>query len=274
MIKVVCFLIFKGTTSTLSIMKNIFLLLLSLFGFYSSVLACSFSPDPFCSNARDFPDQLIVAGVISGVDIDGIDLDVIRIIRGEESKTTIRIWDGTDFDCNGLHSMAADNIGVVNDTVILMLPKIDSIRNVWDVIGDYCTPDFYVHSKVLRVKNNIVRGFIQGVAGAPDEYIIWEFDYAAFVGSFLEEMDCSNITDVNELSESNSVLVFPNPATDNLWIDIAKATTFSIHDIIGNSVSIGNLKSGRNNISIEELRRGLYFLYLGEGNRTLRIVKE
>jgi len=255
-------------------MKYLLTFLLALGSFSSVIFACSFAPLSFCHSAQEFEDDLIVTGVVSAVDNDGIDLTVLRVIRGEETKTTIRIWDGTDFDCNGPHSMEAINIGLLNDTVVVMLPKVDSMENVWDEIGDYRTPNFWTRSKILKVQNKVVKGFINGISGAPYETSIWEFDYAAFINSWILEMDCSKITDIKELEESNTVLVFPNPTTENLFIDISKATDYKIYGILGNTIFNGQLKSGRNTIILDQLNSGLYFLYVRENDTTLRIIKE
>ena len=64
-----------------------------------SLLACSFYPYSFChvnSNIA-FSEHLVVMGEIVSIDEDGIDLEVIDVLRGEESKSIIRIWDGSGF---------------------------------------------------------------------------------------------------------------------------------------------------------------------------------
>ncbi len=253
-------------------MRTILLLLLILVLATPDLIGCSFAQTSFCQNASEFEDELIVAGIISAVDNDGIDLDVISLIRGNETKTTIRIWDGTDFDCNGLHSMAATNIGSLNDTVVVMLPLIDTMQNTWDVIGDYRTPDFWTQSKILRVQNNVVRGFISGVPLSPNDNAVWDFDYDAFIDSWLEEMDCSLISSVDDNSES-SINIFPNPTYDDLTISVDIESSYQICEVLGNIVAWGSLQRGENRVSMAQLPAGLYYVWLAEGRKVIKVIK-
>jgi len=95
----------------------------------ASVMACSVIPSSFCYEADRAPDEVIVSGTITGVDADGIDFEIRDVIRGTESRAVIRIWDGTDGYCNGVISMAADEIGAVGESFVLLLPVIDSLEN-------------------------------------------------------------------------------------------------------------------------------------------------
>jgi len=97
-------------------------------------------------------------------------MKVIEVLRGEESSTTIRIWDGTDFDCNGIRSMAASTIGAEEEVYIIALETITEIENSWDVIGDYRRPMHYGRTPELKVDGEIVTGFISGIDSAPIEF--------------------------------------------------------------------------------------------------------
>ena len=105
--------------------------------------------------------------------MDGIDLEVIDILAGSESRDTIHIWDGTDWDCNGLFSMAASDLGGLNDSIIVILPLIGSIENTWDVLGDYRRPDYFEYIPELRITNGVVIGYITG----PAEFPTYEMPY-------------------------------------------------------------------------------------------------
>lgn len=96
-------------------------------------------------------DNLIVYGLIATQDQDGLDLNIIEVLRGSESKSQIRIWDGTDFECNGIWDMSAGTIGTIGDTIIISLPRITVNENPWDVIGDYRRPDPYRFTSELTV---------------------------------------------------------------------------------------------------------------------------
>src|SRR5687767_15182108 len=47
----------------------------------------------------------------------------------------------SDFDCNGIWSMSASDIGGLYDTIVIILPKIIDIENEWDIIGDFRRPN-------------------------------------------------------------------------------------------------------------------------------------
>lgn len=253
-------------------MRTIVLLLSAICFAVPEIFACSFAQTSFCQNASEFEDELIVAGVITSVDDDGIDLDIIKLVRGNETRTTIRIWDGTDFDCNGWHSMAATNIGALNDTVIVMLPQIDSLENIWDEIGDYRTPFFWTESKILRVQDNVVKGFISGIQGSPVGSGVYDFNYDAFLDSWLQEMDCSQILSVDD-GPDNSLSIFPNPTSDILFIESDIESTYLIYEATGNIVVRGSLGIGTNRMNIQQLPSGLYFFQLDESRHAFKILK-
>lgn len=84
--------------SNCEIMKQLFLPALFLLPALQ-VGACTFFPEPFCATLEAFPERVILTGEIIAVDTTGITVAVLEVIRGQEERDTIRIWDGTDFDC-------------------------------------------------------------------------------------------------------------------------------------------------------------------------------
>ncbi|HKK79844.1 MAG TPA: hypothetical protein VJ933_09450, partial [Phaeodactylibacter sp.] len=97
--------------------------------------ACTFFTESFCHTLGEFPQRDIFTATITASDEDGITVAVLDRIRGEGIPDTVRIWDGTDWECNGTFSLAAALIGEVGETYILMADKITTIENDWDVIG-------------------------------------------------------------------------------------------------------------------------------------------
>lgn len=72
--------------------------------------------------------------------------------------------------------------------------------------------------------------------------------------------------------------IYPNPTNDKLQIDnIAKPTSYKLHNIVGTTLQHGTLKEGNNSISLSALPTGMYLLELidDEGHRVVRkVVKE
>jgi hypothetical protein len=236
---------------------------------FSNAFACSFIPESFCETNNSRPNDIVICGKIFQIDSDGIDIEVIDVLKGVEHRDTIRVWDGTDFDCNGLHSMAATNIGYLNDTVIVILPLIDSLENTWDVIGDYRCPNFWAYIITLRVINNTVTGYLND---------IWDtsnMPYVDFKNHWLNNWnECSDWLGVNEeVEEQKSMVVYPNPSSGFIRIDNLKTEgNYKIYNIMGVLAFEGYI--GKNDqINIQTLKNGLYFIQFKNRNG-IKFIKE
>ena len=69
--------------------------------------------------------------------------------------------------------------------------------------------------------------------------------------------DCSN--DINTLDEEAFTL-YPNPATNNVNINIQTPATYTITDINGKELQKGNLFTGDNTLGIAEFASGVYLI--------------
>jgi hypothetical protein len=74
-------------------------------------------------------------------------------------------------------------------------------------------------------------------------------------------------TEIPELS-GRSFNVFPNPVTDRIIIPDHEAKEFVLQDVLGKTVMTGKVRNG--GIDVAELNAGRYFLFLSNGERTLR----
>ncbi len=241
----------------------------------SSAIACSFIPDSFCETNNSRPNDIVICGKIFQIDSDGIDIEVFDVLKGIEVRDTIRVWDGTDFECNGLHSMAATNIGSLNDTVIVILPLIDSIENTWDVIGDYRCPNFWAYIIALRVINNTVTGYVDDIWNTS------HIPYDDFKNNWLNSTnECSNWLGINKQVEDIQLAVYPNPTSSMVHIDLSQ---------LAQNVSISVFNSHGTLVHVDEVHRlssfdyqlpqtkGIYFIRLtvdGDSVKTAKIVKE
>jgi len=248
----------KTTFSTLAL-----LIFLGQLGF-----ACTFTPRSFCSTASTHESNLIVSGYITSIDEDGIDFEIIQLIRGEESKQNIRIWDGSDFDCNGPFSMAASDFGNVGDSLVLILPIIESMENTWDIIGDYRRPESYLNSPILKIENNLVSGFVYGSPYNPRN----SFDFESFVNSFEDLQNCDNIVSTKELKNTIGLNLYPNPFTSDLNVELEDNSgnvSIEIFDIRGKSILRKELSSSFENVSTEQLPAGLFILTVTKENKLI-----
>lgn len=260
-------------------MKKLNITLLILVLISSKALACSFSPDPFCTTSFNNEDRNVLKGKIISIDEDGIELQVIEMLRGVETREIIRIWDGTDFDCNGPWSLAATALGQINDTIIAILPLIDSLENSWDVMGDYRMPDsYYWETTRLTIRNDSIRGYVTGY--------IWDFEYytipySTFINYWNNNMnDCIGFVDTDDIVEVNSAIWYTNPVHSNCAIQFAKGNhyekTFQVYSSAGKKVKTVVSRLDKATIDLSTVASGLYFIKISdeEGRQSvLKVVK-
>lgn len=249
--------------------KQISLIILGLF-LTNMLWACTFTSSSFCVDTGHLSYHSVISGEIISIDEDGIDVAVMDVLKGDETNAVIRIWDGTDFDCNGMWPMAASDLGQVGDVKILVLPKIVEIENTWDVIGDYRRPNWYEYTTDLNVVDGIVMGWIKGYSywDQNDEIqytadYIGELAYDAFVSSFSETIDCSTMVDVEKITE-NLQIGIQNPFQSELKITIGNENfngTIAVFDVNGIAVKQLAVQS-QNQVAIDFsfVPSGIYFV--------------
>lgn len=186
-------------------MKKLSTLCIAVFAMCQTAAACSWIPTSFCETSNDRPEDVVISGKVLNVDDNGIDVEVLHVLQGTESREVIRIWDGTDFDCNGLFPMAASMLGDVDDTIIVVMPLITEIENTWDVIGDYRRPNYFGAITELRVTNGIIGGYIWGPSMTPD----YQMPYLHLISNWNEGPDaCSVFLSVDGVEQSDPFNVY------------------------------------------------------------------
>lgn len=114
--------------------------------------------------------------------------------------------------------------------------------STWDNVGDSMNASTYAGG-MFSVKRDTTK------KGGP---------YAVF--------DKSSVTGISQVVASNVFTVYPNPATDNLYIKNSEATNdllnITIYDITGRAVSTYTTTNTETNISVSDLAPGQYFLKL------------
>ena len=245
-------------------MKMFLLLISALLGTHTA-MSCTIIPETFCRSIEIHTNYLIAYGAVVAKDQDGLDLTLIEVLRGSESQSQIRIWDGTDFECNGLWDMSTNTIGEIGDTVVISLPKITEIENPWDVIGDYRRPDPYHYTSELHVENGTVHGLIAGDAIAPPEFNVLSLAYVTLRESILAFDDCSDIvTNTNNLIIQHTQLA-PNPVSSVLSIqsNSSKIKKLALYNIQGVKVWDKSLAQNFNvQIDLHQFSSGIYILHI------------
>lgn len=83
--------------------------------------------------------------------------------------------------------------------------------------------------------------------------------------------DIDPITSVSSLN-TESIRLYPNPATDKITLEGLKKGSFVIRDVLGNTVMDGTISTENSTIHVSHLRKGVYFVQTE--NKTFRFVKQ
>jgi len=233
---------------------------------FQSALACSWIPIPFCETSNARPAEVVLSGKIVHVDMDGIDLEVIDVLRGVESRDTIRIWDGTDFDCNGLFSMAASDLGGLNDSIIVVMPLITAVENTWDVLGDYRRPDYFGHNTELSINNGVVIGYITGHASSP----VGEMPYPDLLALWNDGTGLCSGMSVEGMAQAPPFVAHLVHSMLNLTIrsDVGSTSTIRIHAANGQELVAVNGVPGTTLIDLSGYAVGMYQVVLVQQDGT------
>ncbi len=225
------------------------------------MLGCSCSYiNSFCQTSSYRPDDLVIQAVIID-DIDyGIVIKNIDVIRGSDERDTITVWDGTDGYCNGIISMDASQIGNAGDTILIILSKIDSLENVWDILGDYRMPEWFCYEYKLTYSNGTLNGIINGYY---PYYYLGYYNYDEFVNSWVINSEtCEGIptVEIKELTSQN-IQIFPNPSKDFFTISGLDEVfnEYTVSDAAGRVIITGVISNSKIVIDMTRFSKGIYF---------------
>lgn len=201
-------------------MKKFILLLAVLYSI--SAVACSCLPYlSFCETKSQFPHDITFYGKIISSNSMNIKMIKYDVVEGNEQRDTITIWNDTIIPtCD---SMLARDLGKVGDTLLILLNRIQSKKNSWDVIGDYTKPENFCTQAVLKVNNDTLRGLINQInffnPTAYEGYSDFKVDDIIF---FLK----SNRGDCTPLRDTTFDYI-PFPITSASWVDSINDASYS-----------------------------------------------
>ncbi len=206
----------------------------------------------------------------------GISLKILNLFNGSESRDTIKVWDrgGPYNSCNdSLTDARAGYLGYVGDTIIIALPAIDSLKNSWDVIGDYVTPGFNCDEYKLRVENNTVVGLISGSIYC--YYLnncLYSYSYDSFLVDFpLKRLSCQTWLHSDELYQLKLFSISPNPASTTFTISIDESllnSTATVTDITGRRIMAVQLATSNLQLATGNFTSGIYFVTVNTGTQS------
>lgn len=234
---------------------------------------CSIAYKSFCETAAHYQSGNILQAKIIDTIPHGIRLQVIDVIRGTENRDTVIVWDGTDIDCNGPFPMNAWYMGMPGDTILAVMTAVDTLAQPWQVLGDYVRTNNFGHTPELKIQADTLQGFISGYVFAPNQFQLWEYAFTDWLNYWTtHNNNCNTLMDIENTSE-DAVVVYPNPANDQLQItglhDGDVAHIFSSEKLLADVPVTGGT------IDISQLSSGVYILRMEDKGMpvTRRFVK-
>lgn len=253
-------------------MKHIILISALLMLFNGSFACSCIGGKSFCDNHASY--DLTVSCVVISSFPNGIGLKILQLLHGSETKDTIKVWDlGGPYNlCNdSLTDASASFLGSIGDTLILALSKIDTLKNGWDVIGDYRTPGFQCDAYRLSVINNTVLGFISG-----SEFCTYlnncltSYNYDDYLIDFpIKSLTCETWLNTDGLTTQELLNYYPNPASDKIIFTVSNKGTLTITNQIGQLINSVSINDNETQISTAHLPSGIYFLIFQMDRKTV-----
>ena len=132
---------------------------------------------------------------------------------------------------------------------------------------------------VVDTNDNIIIGgsFRQTVDVSPFSSEDLEITSSGFRDVYIISVNINNLLSTNDLKFSNNLSIYPNPAEDVVYITSDQqqlnGLKYTLFDVNGKSVLTGEL--GINNqININHLKSGFYFLTLNQSSKTFKLLKK
>ena len=233
-------------------MRTIFFLSVFLLSGLAA-MACTFAPRTFCYTASYFEQTTVLRGVYVRDVYRGIRIDVLDVYRGSENRDTITVWDGTDFDCNGTFPMNASLLGSPGDTLVLILPEIDSLENAWEVLGDYRSSLLWLYTPILTQQGDSLTGAYSQPFDPENRIALNDF--------VDNQGQCySEATPIAPEKEELAIRVFPNPASSFLYVEQNenRSIHLSLYDLKGRLLLQSEANGETFQLDISTLAKGLY----------------
>lgn len=253
-------------------LRRIVFSLLFLLAFKLSYACLCFPCYSFCHAKSMLNYNLVVSGKIVEIDTLHAKLKIFKVYDGIETKDTITIWAGTDWECDGIVSMSTLSMGSLFDTIITMLPRIyaDGEANVWDIDGDYRRPEYFGYQTTLAIKKDTVRGNINGSTYQLPGWSVNKLSLAKFDSLWTNTgyLNCSSINEVGDAINNPPfwITINPNPFLNEANISIYnpnyKNSKIEIYNSIGQNVSTNILTFGENKIKFSTDQPGFYYYSL------------
>ncbi len=161
--------------------------------------------------------------------------------------------------------------------------------NVIAQVGDtlrFVNTNYYQLLKIFRKSpsldfvtgstNYIVGGYSPGI---PYDYVVsvndtaYAFNSDPFSGNYIYgKITLPTVTGIKEISNTTTIKLFPNPATNVAQLTTIDKTNLIIFTTTGQAVITATLNAGTTDIDVSQLTSGLYYVMVG--NTISKLIKE
>lgn len=252
---------------------RVLLQLFSLIALLSSPVldGCTPLPVPFCELTEMYEDSPVFLAQVIDKGSGWCEIEIFAVLRGEEEREIIRIWDGPNQFCTGVWPAPAAAYGAIGDSIIC----IASLSLMEEDTGGFFVPqNDYFHCPVLvgTVAMKIENGIINSSIFEPWQNV--EVQLSNFLDS--EDLDSScpgvglGIDDTRDVQLS----VYPNPAHDVLNIETSDAQKKEISIYSSNGQLLETItkegRAGTDNqfVDLSPLPKGLLIVKVSLNNGT------
>jgi hypothetical protein len=268
-----------GSNCSWDIFKKYFLFILVIFCSIEKAEPCSFIPTSFCHNISYRSDDVFLLKFIQS-DTTSCKAIVIETLKGNVPVLdTIIIYNFVTW-CMDYDTMKLNSIGSVGDTFLIQLPKIDTVINSWDTIGNYRFHDFMQGTNELKYSSDTLSGYITGISIAPYQFKIHKMEYDFFKINWLNGyLNCDSlVVGINKTNTINNASIFPNPANNQIEISIPpdavskyrNSIQFQLYDITGKMMETKEIFTEKTLMPISQVPQGIYYWRMVSKNQILQ----
>ena len=180
----------------------------------------------------------------------------------------------TSYDVGGLIT-GADYNAVTKEVVLVGYLSDHTHPFLW-FLNDY-QGDMYFSGNKRRIEiGGNSEWQTEGVAwlSASRYFISCETRGDTVASLYIDSKAMNNSTGVQNIHAAVTCAVFPDPATDVLYInDLQARATYELTDIAGASSGKGKLAAGNNTISVKDLPTGNYIIRVDEDHASSAYVR-
>ncbi len=230
-------------------LKRLTLIYFFLVASFIQMWACSCFPvaESFCETVvEDNSLDLVVKAVKTADVYYGMEVEIVEVLLGEETRTNITVWGD-----NGALCRVFTEDFEIGEALYLALHTTD--------FGGNLIPNFNYPLDLEQEGD-----YVLSVCGKYFEYETTS-DPAS---SISVDDDCGMLSTDTEDAVFEQVNIYPNPVTDRLNITtVNPLETIKVFDAMGSLIKEQTATVGTHTLDLSDLKNGVYFVILSDGKK-------